>query len=597
MKNLNKATIIIAIATLITGFGLGGLIFGGGSSDEHIHESSKVAENQTWTCSMHPQIRQNEPGKCPICGMDLIPVESATAEDNELEVKMSQTAMRLANIQTSVVSVQTPVKEVRLTGKVVPDERNVYSQTSHISGRVEKLLVNYTGEYVARGEVIAYIYSPDLVTTQKELFEAYKISATQPALYNAAREKLKNWKLTDIQIDEIIEFGKPKEQFPILSDLNGIVISKQVNLGDYIKQGSSLFEVADLSRLWVLFDIHESEMPWIKVGDEVTFTIESIPGETFSGKISFIDPLINPNTRVAQARVVVSNSRRKLKPEMFASGTVKSPVNKNEPSIIVPKSAVMWTGERSVVYIKSTDPGGISFQMREVVLGPSLGDTYMIKGGLSEGEEIATHGTFSIDAAAQLAGKPSMMSPDITAGSSSVEMKMTGYDHAGSGEAMQVAQINSEEPISINKRAQELLVNAIEVYLQAKDALVNDNFNEAMKSGKNLDKVFYSNDMNLFKGEAHAIWMTHGMAAGKAASNFAGAEDIESARAVFKTLSNHMIQLVKAFNPLEKTLFIQHCPMADDFQGADWLSLDENILNPYYGASMLTCGEVTEEIN
>jgi len=270
-------------------------------------------------------------------------------------------------------------------------------------------MVNFTGEHVHKGQVLAYIYSPELMIAQEELFEVYKIKESQPELYKAARGKLINWKLTEKQIDNIIQKGQSQEQFPVLADVSGVVLNKRVNLGDYIQKGQSLFEVADLSKVWVLFDVYESDISWVKKGDEISFTFQSLPGEIFKGNITFIDPVINPKTRVVTARVEVINRGDQLKPEMFALGIVKSQLKNQEKVLIVPKSAVMWTGERSIVYIKQASASGISFMMREVTLGPALGNSYIIKDGLEEGEELATHGTFSIDAAAQLAGKNSMM--------------------------------------------------------------------------------------------------------------------------------------------------------------------------------------------
>lgn len=305
MKNLNKNTIYIALGTLVLGLLLGWFFFGGtpeNQTSEHQHEQS---ENTTWTCSMHPQIRQPEPGQCPICGMDLIPLNSESSdEENPMEIKMSPTAMQLANVQTSVITRQKPVKEVRMNGKVKADERKISSQSSHIPGRIEKLMVSFTGEQVSKGQVLAYVYSPELVTAQEELFEAYKIKEDQPQLYQAARGKLSNWKLTEKQIDKILEASEPQEQFPVLADVSGVVLSKKVNLGDYIKKGQILFEVADLSKIWVLFDVYESDMPWIKKGNDVVFTIQSLPGETFKGNITFVDPVINPKTRVAAASML-----------------------------------------------------------------------------------------------------------------------------------------------------------------------------------------------------------------------------------------------------------------------------------------------------
>lgn len=587
MKTLNKANIIIAVITLVVGFALGWLIFGKNQGDEHHHDQTVENHTEIWTCSMHPQIRQSEPGQCPICGMDLIPLDTDSSEDNPLEIKMSPTAMQLANVQTSVIKKQKPVKEIRLNGKVQADERYVSSQSSHISGRIEKLLVNYVGEYISKGQVIANIYSPELVMAQEELFEAYKIRDTQPELYQASREKLKNWKLDDSQIDGIIEHGSPTENFPIRSDLDGVVLKKRANPGDYVRQGASLFEVANLSKIWVLFDVYESDIQWVKKKDELEFTIQSLPGEKFRGKISFIDPVINPKTRVAKARIAMNNRGQRLKPEMFASGVLKSPMQNGKTSIIIPKSAIMWTGERSVVYVKTSSTSSINFIMREVTLGASLGDSYIIIEGLEEGEEIATNGTFSIDAAAQLAGKPSMMNPKGGA-------VMTGHNHGVAHEMNDKEHKIEVKSLVINSDIKKTLSPLYESYLFLKDALVHDDFKKAKEEAVKLKNQLKSIDMAMFEGEAHLVWMEHGIRSVELITELAAASDIESVRKTFKPLSGHMIQLAKTFDPFEKQLFIQHCPMADDFKGADWLSTEKNVMNPYYGESMLTCGEAKE---
>lgn len=424
----NRKTIIIVLSALTVGLLLGWLIFGGSvnkATDEHQHDTVEVAGETIWTCSMHPQIRQNEPGDCPICGMDLIPLESEQDSDiDPMAISMSPTAMQLASIQTAVVGAMNPVKMVRLNGKVQSDERLVYSQSSHIPGRIENLMVNFTGEYVNKGQAIASVYSPDLVTAQEELFEAQKIAETQPQLFNAAKEKLKNWKLSDEQIEQILQSKTTMETFDVQADVSGYVTKKMVNPGDYVRRGEAIYEIADLSKVWVLFDVYESDMLWIKKGDKVEFTVASLPGETFAGTISFLDPVIDPKTRVAKARIEVANSGLKLKPEMFASGTVEAKLSNQSKAIVVPKTAVMWTGKRSVVYVKSQTDKGVNFMLRDVNLGPALGESYVIESGLQGGEEIAVNGTFSIDAAAQLAGKPSMMNP-------SGGPAMTGHNHGG----------------------------------------------------------------------------------------------------------------------------------------------------------------------
>tara|TARA_R110002050_G_scaffold287312_5_gene438456 strand:- start:352 stop:2133 length:1782 start_codon:yes stop_codon:yes gene_type:complete len=590
MKNINKNTLYIALGTLVTGILIGWFFFSNPSTETVVDEHKEHTENTIWTCSMHPQIRQSEPGQCPICGMDLIPLNNESSDnENPMEIKMSPTAMQLANVQTSVITKQKPVKEVRMNGKVKADERNVSSQTAHIPGRVEKLLVNFTGESVSKGQVLAYVYSPDLVTAQEELFEAYKIRESQPELYQAAKGKLFNWKLTEKQVSNIIQSGQPQEQFPILADVSGIVLTKRVNLGDYVKKGQSLFEITDLSNVWVLFDVYESDMQWIRKGDKTSFTIPSMPGETFKGNITFVDPVINPKTRVATARVEMTNPGMKLKPEMFVVGIVKSPIQNELEAIIVPKSAVMWTGERSVVYVKQASVSGINFMMREVTLGAALGDSYIIKEGLEDGEEIATNGTFSIDAAAQLAGKPSMMNPEGG-------VVMTGHNHGGTSNNTNTTSPAHSQSINISKKAKEVLNPLFSEYLLLKDALVADDVDKSKQIAASLLSNLNKTNMGVFTGEAHNVWMQHSSAIEKALKPIDKAENIGEVRRHFKTLSDQFIMLAITFGPFDKELYIQHCPMANDNKGADWISSEKEIQNPYFGESMIGCGEITKEI-
>ena len=598
MKELNNSTIIIALATLVIGLGLGWVFFSNGSeSDYNEHQHATENTIDEWTCSMHPQIRQKEPGDCPICGMDLVPVGSDNdGEENPLEIKMSPTAMQLANVQTELVSKTLPVKELRLTGKVQADERAITSQTTHISGRIEKLLVNTTGEYISKGQTIAYIYSPELVTAQEELFEAKKIAESNPQLFQAAKEKLKNWKLTNQQISAILASGKPSENFPILSDRNGIILNKRVNLGDHVMQGASLFEVANLSNVWILFDVYESDMSWIKVGDEISYSVQSIPGKEFSGKVSFIDPVINPKTRVAQARIVSKNKNSELKPEMFVTGIVNSPIEAQEKSIIIPKSAVMWTGKKSVVYVKTSDNKGVGFTMRKITTGASLGESMVVLEGLTEGEEIATHGTFSIDAAAQLAGKPSMMNPQGGT-------VMTGHNHGGmqtdSGSEelmMNHVKVNiSEEMYDVSDEFKNQIKSVYESYLHVKDAMISSDAKLANEKAKTLQKAIDNVNMRLVKGDAHIVWMKDLEILNSTSEMITNELSIEKARNMLSPLSDQLYQTLKKFK-VETNGFRQFCPMAFDNKGAFWLSDSKEVLNPYFGDAMLTCGRVEEEL-
>lgn len=591
------------VLVLLVGAALGWLIKPSGTMEQNAAHEHSTAIGE-WTCSMHPQIRTQEPGACPICGMDLIPVASDGEDENPLAIKMSANAMKLANIHTMKVGSDAPIKTIRLTGKVQQDERLIFTQSSHISGRIEELSVNFTGELISKGQIVATIYSPALVTAQQELFETLKIKESQPGLVAAARRKLSNWKLTDNQIDDIIANGQPIEMISIRSERSGYVSQKLVNLGDYVKAGTPIYEVTDLSKVWVEFDAYESDMQWIRTGGVVEFTVSAIPGEKFQGKITYIDPVINPKTRVSKVRVEVTNSDQALKPEMFARGVIDSGLEA-EDVITAPKSAVMWTGTRSVVYIKTVSDQGTSFLMREVKLGPALGDQFVVEEGLKPGDEIAVNGTFSIDAAAQLAGKPSMMSPEGGAA-------MTGHDHAHlpddqsgvphAGTTSDHSQhqttymVNESETIyEADDQFKEQLNNILIAYLPMKDALIVSDAEAAAAHANSVLKAVNAVNMTLVNGEAHDEWMADMGVLMSTSGAIAEESNLEPMRMIFSPLSDQLYQTLKKFE-VETGAYLQFCPMARQNKGAYWLSDSEKILNPYFGDAMLTCGNVEEEL-
>ncbi|MDF2157644.1 efflux RND transporter periplasmic adaptor subunit [Algoriphagus sp. CAU 1675] len=585
MNTTQKKTFIIALSMLVVGLLGGYLIFGNSGSDEAELHSHDAGIEGIWTCSMHPQIQQNEPGKCPICGMDLIPLETSTNSSLDPNaISMSPTAMQLSNVQTQIVGSSEAKKQLNLNGKIQVDERLLYTQATHIPGRIEQLMVNFTGEYINKGQTIALVYSPELSVAQEELLQAAKIKSTQPQLYEAAVKKLKNWKITEDQISEILSTGKPIQQFPIKANVSGFVTEKLANLGDHLGIGQPIYKVSDLSRVWVLFDVYESDLAWIKKGDEIEYRISSLPGETFKGKITFLDPVIDPATRVAKARVEMANPKQKLKPEMFVSGTLNSILDTNTTGLTIPKSAVLWTGKRSVVYVKSPFDQQSSFSLREVTLGPALGESYLVEDGLEPGEEVVINGAFSIDAAAQLAGKPSMMNPE--GGKMGV-----GHNHSDQ------ANDSSSTPVEISGEAKNALKPLFEAYLSFKNALAQDDFQKSKDAANQMKKAIDQVDMKLFTGEAHTSWMEYESGINLGLAQADKSQKIEVLRKAFQLISIEMVSLTEQFQAYEGKIYVQHCPMADSFKGADWLSLDSAIINPYFGASMLTCGEVTKSFN
>jgi membrane fusion protein, copper/silver efflux system len=429
-----KRNIVILVGTLITGIFLGWLFFHSTSSRNDKQEQISEAGKETvWTCAMHPQIRIKEPGKCPICGMELIPLSQSDVNVDSGAIHLSKEAAELANVMTSVVTKQKPVKEIRLFGKIQADERRIQSQVAHISGRIEKLLVNFTGESVSKSQALAMVYSPELITIQQEFLEAVKSKQSQPQIYAAAVEKLKQLRLTNNQIESIEVGGLVLNTIEIVSDVSGIVLSRRINVGDYISQGSILYDIADLSNVWVLFDAYESDLAYLNKNDVVSFSVQALPGKMLTGKIAFIDPVIDPETRVSKVRVEIQNSEGKLKPEMFVTGTIQARLSDYTEKIIVPQSAVLWTGKRSIVYVKQPGTNESVFKLREIELGPMLGSSYVVVSGLIEGEEIVTQGAFSVDAAAQLEGKPSMMNGNIEVHRNTVEINNEATEFKVSG--------------------------------------------------------------------------------------------------------------------------------------------------------------------
>ena len=592
IENILKNYILV-IAVLIIGLFTGWLLFhapGEGTRQKpeieghegHDHES---ADPQMWTCSMHPQIRQSEPGKCPICAMDLIPLTTMQTTGENIdpnEIMMSESAAKLASIQTQVVSTGVPEKNLHLQGKVQPDERKLTELTARFGGRIEQLFINFTGQDVRKGQKLATIYSPELVAAQKELIEAISLKESRPSLYNAARAKLRLWDLTEEQIADIEEKGEPQLYFDVLSPISGTVTMRHVAPGDYVKEGTQLFKVVDLTSLWVLMDAYESDLPWIKLGDRVDFTVAAVPGKEYSSKVSFIDPVIDGKTRVAGVRIEIPNHDRNLKPGMFINATLKSKFGEAKEMILIPKSAVLWTGKRSIVYIKVPGREDPSFLYREIELGPDAGDSYVVTGGLAEGEEIVTNGVFKVDASAQLIGLVSMMNPEGG-------VPVSGHNH---GELQRGDIGASDVPVKFRSQFTSFYRN----YLRLKDAFVGSDISAVKLETKRVLESLTNVDMKLVDAAPHMEWMDQSGQMGRYLAGMTAATDIARQRLLFSDLNKVLYRSVKTFGLTGVTTYYQYCPMANGGVGAYWFSDSEEIRNPYFGDEMLTCGEVKEVI-
>jgi Cu(I)/Ag(I) efflux system membrane fusion protein len=530
---------------------------------EHNHGVEALA-NQLWTCSMHPQVKLNEPGDCPICGMDLIPVSTgrSSGSSNPMVHEMTAEAVALANIQTSIVGGMNSDGELLLTGKIQADERQNASVTSKFPGRIEKLFVSFTGEKVKVGQRLATIYSPELVTAQKELLEAAKSRSVFPELYQAAREKLRLWKLSETQIASIENSGMPKIEFDVFAEFSGVVTQRNITVGDYINTGTSLFNIVNLDKIWIMLDAYESDLSRVAVGNPISFTAAGIPGQTYQAKVTYIDPILNPATRAASLRAELNNPGGKLLPEMFVSAKVKTNTKTKNEGVAIPRTALLWSGKRSVVYVKVPNSEYPAYEMREITIGSKIGDMYAVEAGLDIGEEIVTNGVFAIDAASQLAGGYSMMNRPET------------------------------KTLEVSLAFQSQLTQLTEEYFKVKNSLVNDDAPATQKAASSIQGSLSKVDMSLVKGAAHDSWMSIRSEIEKAAGMMTKETDIAKQRTHFAPLSQAFLDLTETFGLTKDKVYKEFCPMAFDNKGAFWLSESEQIRNPYFGQAMLTCGEV-----
>lgn len=559
--------ILIYIGILIFGLILGYLFFGsdsGEASGDHDHETSEA--ESMWTCSMHPQIMQPEPGDCPICGMDLIPAENSSEGLEANQFSLTDNAMKLANIQTTIVGKGSGLEgKVSLSGKIEINEDKKAVMPAHFNGRIEKLYVNTVGDRVKRGQIVASVYSPELVAAQQELITAAKLKNSQPQLYNAVRKKFNNWMISDAMLDEIVETGNVRTNWPVHSNVTGTITEIMVEEGSHIQDAMPILKVSNLGTVWAVFDAYESQISNLEEGQTLDITVNALQNEKLSGKISFIDPILDTDSRTVEVRVILNNESNKLKPGMFVEAEVEMEQAANTETLEVPKTAVMWTGERSLVYVKtsSTEP---VFEMREVVLGNSSGETYQVLSGLESGTEIVTNGTFTVDAAAQLQGKNSMMN--------------------GGSKANSVTGMNME----LSAKFESQFEKSLDTYFELKNALVASDEKKAASLASELREELE----NIESGTSDKMLTVHSEKILELLTAISKSTDLENQRDHFRILSEQIIAITRNFKNFKNELYVQHCPMANSNQGADWLSQSKEVRNPYYGEAMLSCGEVTE---
>lgn len=605
--------IIIGAGLVLAGLLLGWILFAGPAEHEqddvhrnhdqlseeemeqHIHEVHTDDEGSiVYTCSMHPSVREDEPGQCPICGMDLIPV-TAEVRENDYSMVMTASAMKLADIQTTPVVRGIPERKIRLPGRIKVDERRTTNVTALFPGRIIDAKVDFTGAPIRKGEPMATVYSAELITAQRELLEADRQRERNPRLYESTRQKFRFWEFTDEQIDDIITRGEIQREMEILSPVDGIVMSRNIADEDHVMEGTVMYEVANLEHLWVVLEAYEEDLGWISTGDEIRFSTRGNPGNTRTATVSYIDPVVDPARRTAGIRVDVDNSDQRLKPDMLVSGTVLSAMG--EEKLMVPASSVLWTGPRSLVYVRDTDAETPRFEVREVVLGPRTGDHYVIEEGVEEGEQVVFHGAFRLDSEMQLADRFSMMNREPGTGAVPVHDHGAMDDPGDPVTDHEDHAIPADEPHehgdAVDGATDDFrndFLTLLDRYLQGKEALVASDFDGAREAFERAADELESIGLHRMQGDAHMRWMDQYEAIDGHLDHILEAGDLEGQREGFAQLSHVLIEVVHNYE-IPGVIYHQYCPMVDEA----WLSSEEEIANPY-DPSMLRCGEVIDRI-
>jgi RND family efflux transporter MFP subunit len=406
--------------------------------------------------------------------MELVPASSGGSGDaDERSLRIDPASRRVANIRTAPVEGVVASRPIRAIGQLSYDEGRLKTLAAYVDGRLDRLYADYTGVVVHQGDELALLYSPQLYTAQAELLSAKQAAERRQAsryseglnagsLYDSARRKLLDWGMTASQIAQLEETGQPDTRITLVAPIHGTVVEKLASEGEYVKTGQPIYRLADLSRLWLMLELFPADAAAIRYGQRVEAEVQSLPGVVFAGRVAFVDPTVDPRTRTVGVRVVVANEEGRLRVGDYATATVEVPLTgpteseagifdaelagkwisprhphvvedqpgscrecgiplvpaatlgfADEPvdrvkQLVVPRHAVLMAGDHSVVYVEA-EPG--RFELRQVKLGPTLGDRIVLLSGVEQGENVATNGNFLIDSQMQLAGKPSLIDP------------------------------------------------------------------------------------------------------------------------------------------------------------------------------------------
>ncbi len=606
MKPKARCTIVL-IAVIVIAFAAGCFVgWGLAPAQMGLAESSvKGREAVRWTCSMHPQINLPKPGVCPICNMELIPLETEEEDAGSLrELTVSENAKKLMEIQTAPVERKFVEAEVRMVGKIDYDETRLKYITAWIPGRLDRLYVDYTGVSVNKGDHMVYLYSPELLSAQEELLQALKtvkeledsdisiMRETSEGTVVAAREKLRLWGLKPKQIAEIEKRGTTSDHMTIYAPIGGIVVHKNAQEGMYVNIGTKIYTIADLSEVWIRLDAYESDLMWLRYGQKVEFTTEAYPGERFVGTIAFIDPILTQTTRTVKVRVNATNPKMKLKPGMFVRAIARARIatgakvmdaalggkwicpmhpdivkesagecdicqmplvrteslgylgvdpTKADKPLVIPATAALVTGTRAIVYVEVPGRGTPTFEGREIVLGPRAGEYYLVRHGLQEGERVVTKGNFKIDAELQIRAKPSMMTPEGGGGGA--------HQHGGPAPGRKPGG-DGRMPMKLPALVQAQLHAVLAVGEQVNSALEARDLSAIRSGFATLRQKVQAVETQTLQGHMKMLWGEYSMLLTNDAVEGKDAKDLNVARRVAGMMNEHLASM-KSKLPLE----------------------------------------------
>ncbi|AHM59423.1 efflux transporter, RND family, MFP subunit [Flammeovirgaceae bacterium 311] len=558
------------------------LLLAGVACNEGGHEEH--AGSQNYTCPMHPQIVETKPGTCPICFMDLVPVSKGG--NNAGELMLSESQILLANIQTMAVQAGTSTNNTILTGRLVLDETQNELISSRAAGRVERLYIKESGQTVRKGQPLYELYSEELLTLKQEYLLALEqnrqLGAQQPrfaSFLEAARKKLLLYGLTDAQIRQLVNSGNPEPTITFLAPASGVITEVAATEGQYVPEGGVLYRLGDLSTIWVEAELYPQEARDMRTGDPVQVEIQGFGRQPVAARVSFISPEFRQGSQVVVMRAQLPNPEASYLPGMQANVLVP----RQSSAISLPNDAVIRGQQGSHVWVQT---GEGTFQARAVELGEANFDSVAVRSGLAQGENVVISGAYLLysEHVLKKGGEPVAGMPAAQA----VELTQTPTDAFVEDNILDYSQQTPEA-------FKQQLNTVVQAYLSLKNALVTGNPEASSGAAASLATALNETNDGFLKDEAGTFWLEKKAFLLQHIKQNQALADIEAKRENFIYISQPLIKVVESFGAPEN-LFVQFCPMANNDQGAYWLSSEPEIRNPYYGDAMLRCGEVVKEL-